>query len=248
MLQSDEEDDSESGSDSSDSDEEEEEKVEAAPSKKRKADDEAVDTSAKKAKTDEKPATLWVGNLGWGVDDDRLFEEFKVAGEVVSARVVTDKESGRSRGFGYVDFSNGEEAEKAYNQLNGASVDGRELRLDFSDKRPDGNSGNNRDRVNDRAQKYGDSVSPESDTLFVGNLPFSADEEAVSTFFNSVATVTSLRLPTDMYVPMEMQIILASIANHSCTGRLNAPRASVTSHSRLLRMRRPRSASSMVPS
>ncbi len=93
-----------------DSEEKEEETKAEEPSKKRKADEESDDAPAKKAKTDDKPSTLWVGNLGWGVDDDRLFEEFKSFGEVVGARVVTDKETGRSRGFGYVDFSTSDEA------------------------------------------------------------------------------------------------------------------------------------------
>ncbi len=81
--------------------------------------------------------------------------------------------------------------------MNGATVDGRELRLDFSSKQPNNAPGDRNDRTNDRAKKFGDTISPESDTLFVGNIPWSADEEAVSAFFNSVAVVQSLRLPTD---------------------------------------------------
>lgn len=132
-----------------------------------------------------------MGNLSWNVDDAMLQEEFKFCGEVVSARVITDRESGRSKGFGYVDFASPADAEKAHAEKQGAFIDGRQIKVDFST----GKSNNN--DTADRAKKFGDVTSPESDTLFVGNLPFDADEDVVSEFFGSVAEVKSLRLPTD---------------------------------------------------
>ena len=207
QLQSEDDDEdgsSESGSDS-DSDEEESEESEsaeekpAAPSKKRKAEEEPEEAAeTKKTKSDgesDKSATLWVGNLGWGVDDNALYEEFQNNEGLVGARVVTDKESGRSRGFGYVDFETPEAAEKAYNDKNGAFLQGRDMRLDFASK-PSGDAAPNA-RAADRARKHGDVISPESDTLFVGNLSFNTNEDSVSEFFNSVASVQSLRIPTD---------------------------------------------------
>ena len=158
-------------------------------------DDEPVEKKAK-MDTGSGSSTLWVGNLGWKVDDNVLYEEFKFCGDILSARVVTDRESGRSRGFGYVDFSSHEAAQKAFDEKSGAYLEGRDMRLDFADK-----SGNNNNKTapspGDRAKKYGDTVSPESDTLFVGNLSFQADEDAVSAFFSDVASVKSLRIPTD---------------------------------------------------
>lgn len=202
----DDDDSSESGSDDSDSSEEDSDSAEEKPaaaekSKKRKAEEEpeAAEASTKKNKSDaeasDKSSTLWVGNLGWGVDDNALYEEFQSIEGIVSARVVSDKETGRSRGFGYVDFENPEAAEKAYNEKSGAFLQGRDLRLDFAAK-PSGDSAPNA-RAADRARKHGDVISPASDTLFVGNLPFSANEESVSDFFNEVAKVQSLRIPTD---------------------------------------------------
>jgi nucleolin len=68
------------------------------------------------------------------------------------------------------------------------------MRIDFAGKKQDANP---RERAADRQKKYGDEVSPPSDTLFVGNLPFDANESIVSDFFNTAAEVQSLRLPTD---------------------------------------------------
>jgi nucleolin len=201
----DEDDSSESDSDDSDSEEESEsaeEKPAVAekPSKKRKAEEEPEAASNKKSKSDgetsDKSATLWVGNLGWAIDDNALYEEFQNNEGIVGARVVTDKESGRSRGFGYVDFDSPENAEKAFNEKNGGFLQGRDMRLDFAGK-PSTDGAPNA-KAADRARKHGDVISPPSDTLFVGNLPFSASEESVSAFFNEVGQVQSLRLPTDM--------------------------------------------------
>merc|ERR1711939_1162312 len=157
-----------SGSDSSDSESEEE----AAPSKKRKAEDEPV-AATKKTKTEETAEdtgskNLFVGNLSWNVDDDWLLREFEEFGEFSGARVISDKATGRSKGFGYVDFS-----------------------TPRSDAPP-------RDRAQSRAQAYGDSQNPPSDTLFLGNLSFDADENTVGEAFGEHGTVINVRLPTDM--------------------------------------------------
>ncbi len=70
---------------------------------------------------------LFVGSLPWAIDDAKLGELFAGHGEVVSARVVTDKESGRSRGFGFVEFSSEEEAKAAVEAMDGATVEGRTI-------------------------------------------------------------------------------------------------------------------------
>lgn len=70
------------------------------------------------------------------------------------------------------------------------------MRLDFAQKRSNDGEGAGRGG-NERAKQHGDVISPESDTLFVANIPWSADEDAVSAFFNEVSPVQSLRLPTD---------------------------------------------------
>ena len=70
---------------------------------------------------------LFVGNLPYTVDDARLAELFAAAGTVVSAKVIKDKYSGRSRGFGFVQMSTDEETKKAIEMFNGKDMDGRPL-------------------------------------------------------------------------------------------------------------------------
>jgi RNA recognition motif-containing protein len=70
---------------------------------------------------------LFVGNLPYSMDSKKLEEAFAQAGTVVSAKVIADKYSGRSRGFGFVEMSSDEEAKKAIEMLNGKDVDGRPL-------------------------------------------------------------------------------------------------------------------------
>ncbi len=70
---------------------------------------------------------LFVGSLAWATTDDQLKAHFEAVGTTTSARVVTDRESGRSRGFGFVEFENEDDAKKAIDTLNGSQLDGREI-------------------------------------------------------------------------------------------------------------------------
>ncbi len=72
---------------------------------------------------------LFIGNLPYSVTDDQLKDIFSKAGSVVSARVITDKFSGRSKGFGFVEMETEEEAQKAISSIDGFSVDGRNIRV-----------------------------------------------------------------------------------------------------------------------
>ena len=71
--------------------------------------------------------SLFVGNLPYSYDYAKLTELFSGAGTVVSAKIISDKYSGRSRGFGFVEMSTDEEAKKAIELFNGKEVDGRPL-------------------------------------------------------------------------------------------------------------------------
>ncbi len=70
---------------------------------------------------------LYVGNLAWATNDESLKNAFSAAGQVESATVITDKMSGRSRGFGFVEMANDDEATKAIEMFNGKDLDGRKI-------------------------------------------------------------------------------------------------------------------------
>ncbi|MFV1884231.1 MAG: RNA recognition motif domain-containing protein [Balneola sp.] len=72
---------------------------------------------------------IYVGNLSYGVTDDNLREVFEAYGEVSSAKVITDKYSGRSKGFGFVEMDNDAEGNAAIEQLDGAEIDGRSVKV-----------------------------------------------------------------------------------------------------------------------
>jgi RNA recognition motif-containing protein len=70
---------------------------------------------------------LFVGSLAWATTDDSLKNFFATAGTVVSASVIMDRETNRSKGFGFVEMSSDEEAKAAVDQLNGKELDGRAI-------------------------------------------------------------------------------------------------------------------------
>jgi len=72
---------------------------------------------------------LYVGNLSYDTSSDRLREVFETYGEVVSANVITDRETGRSRGFGFVEMATQEAADAAIAGLDGQQLDGRTIRV-----------------------------------------------------------------------------------------------------------------------
>ena len=167
---------------------------------KRKAD-EPTSTPAKKAKlanddTSKPPAdsnedskVVFVGQLSWNVDNDWLAQEFAECGKVVSARVQMDRNSGKSRGFGFVEFATAAGANAAV-ALNGQKeIDGRTVRLDKTSTRshdPD-----------KRAKAFGDVPSEASTVLFVGNVSFNVTEDGLWEVFSEYGEVKSVRLPTD---------------------------------------------------
>lgn len=72
-------------------------------------------------------AKLYVGNLSYSVTEERLQQHFAQHGSVVSARIITDKFTGRSKGFGFVEMSSDQEAEQATTALNGTDFEGRNI-------------------------------------------------------------------------------------------------------------------------
>jgi RNA recognition motif-containing protein len=72
-------------------------------------------------------AKLYVGNLAYSVTEERLQQHFGQHGSVVSARIITDKFSGRSKGFGFVEMGSDDEAQRATTALNGTEFEGRNI-------------------------------------------------------------------------------------------------------------------------
>lgn len=70
---------------------------------------------------------LYVGNLAFSTTDQSLADTFSQCGQVTSAKVIQDRDSGRSKGFGFVEMSSDAEADAAINKLNGAQIEGRAL-------------------------------------------------------------------------------------------------------------------------
>lgn len=111
---------------------------------------------------------LFVGNLSWNTTDSSLQEFFSSVGNVVSAHIITDRQTGRSRGFGFVEMASDEEAQKASTELNEKSLDGRQIvvseareREERNDRRPSNNyqsrgGGGHRDHGRDNNRRRND--------------------------------------------------------------------------------------------
>ena len=80
---------------------------------------------------------IYVGNLNYRMTEDALRELFEPYGEVVSAKIVKDRFSGRSKGFGFVEMASKDEGETAIQKLNDSDVEGRNIRVNFARPRSD---------------------------------------------------------------------------------------------------------------
>ena len=80
-------------------------------------------------------SNIYVGNLTFGTTSDDLERLFAAHGEVTRAQVTTDRDTGRSRGFGFVEMASADEAKAAIDALNGTNVDGRDLTVNVARER-----------------------------------------------------------------------------------------------------------------
>ena len=92
---------------------------------------------------------IFVGSLPFSIEEADLRESFEAYGGVDSVKIISDKFTGRSKGFGFVEMPNDEEAQKAIDELNGATVQGRAIVVNKSEPKPEGerrsfNGGGNR--------------------------------------------------------------------------------------------------------
>lgn len=84
---------------------------------------------------------LFVGGLSWDTNDQSLSRAFDSYGEVTDARVITDRDTGRSRGFGFVTFAEPDAATKAMQEMDGTELDGRTIRVNEAHDKPRGGGG-----------------------------------------------------------------------------------------------------------
>ena len=108
---------------------------------------------------------LFIGSLAYATTDDSLKAFFEQIGEVASAKVITDRESGRSKGFGFVEFVNEDDNQKAVDQLNGKDLDGRAIAVSIArpkEDRPQGGNGGGYRGGNDRGGNGGGSFRQRS--------------------------------------------------------------------------------------
>lgn len=80
-------------------------------------------------------SNLFVGGLPYSVCDDRLVQVFEAVGPVKTAKVITDRESGRSKGFGFVEFEKRADSEEAVRKLDGTELDGRRIKVAIAEER-----------------------------------------------------------------------------------------------------------------
>lgn len=79
---------------------------------------------------------VFVGGLAWATSDEGLREAFERFGDVVDAKVIVDRDTGRSRGFGFVTFGQGVDTDAVIGEMNGTNLDGRTIRVDKANERP----------------------------------------------------------------------------------------------------------------
>lgn len=84
---------------------------------------------------------LFVGGLSWGTDDEGLRQAFAKFGQISEAKVITDRETGRSRGFGFITFSSDSDAMSAMQEMDGKELDGRTIKVNEAQERPAGGGG-----------------------------------------------------------------------------------------------------------
>lgn len=102
---------------------------------------------------------LYIGNLSFKAQESELSELFSAHGEVLSARIITDRDSGRSRGFAFIEMADADQASKALEALDGQDHLGRTLRVSIAKEREPGAGGPRRDRRPPRGPRNSDGPS-----------------------------------------------------------------------------------------
>lgn len=127
---------------------------------------------------------LFVRNLSWSVTEDELNQLFSQAGSVVSVKIPTNRDTGRSRGFAFVEMSSSEDGQKAIQQLNGTMLHDRDLVVMEQTENASGGSS-------------GGAAPVKQPKLFIRNVCSTVTEEQLQTLFAQAGTVVSVKIPVD---------------------------------------------------
>ncbi len=93
---------------------------------------------------------VFIGGLSWNTNDDTLRHAFEPFGNVDDAKVIQDRDTGRSRGFGFVTYSDNEGAQKAISAMNGKELDGRTIKVNEAEDKPRSSGGGGRGGASNR--------------------------------------------------------------------------------------------------
>jgi len=136
---------------------------------------------------------LFLGNVSFDADDEKLKEHFKDCGEIQDIYWVTDRDSGDFRGFGFCTFYDQESADKAY-AMSGKDFCGRAMRVDYTHPKPSRSGGGGRGGGKTRPL----SEKPDGcTTVFVGGLPDDIDDAKITEFFSDAGAISQIRWLTD---------------------------------------------------
>ena len=97
---------------------------------------------------------LYVGNLPFSAQPETLRQAFAASGDVTDVHIVSDRETGQSRGFGFVTMGNANEAAKAIGAMNGAMLDGRALRVNEAEEKPQRSGGGRGSQGGGRSDRW----------------------------------------------------------------------------------------------
>ena len=115
---------------------------------------------------------IFVGSLPFKIEESELQEIFEEYGEVTSVKIITDRATGRSKGFGFVEMTNDEEAKKAIEELNNAEIEGRTIVVNKAEERKDSNRGGGGGNYrSDNRNISHDDLRPTADCSPAGTTP-----------------------------------------------------------------------------
>lgn len=158
--------------------------------------DDSRERSDRDDQSQDECSELFVRNLPWKADEEQVSDYFSKFGKVQNVKILYDRNTGKAKGIGFVNFASRRDAENAISANDDLEIDGRKIDVNFSNQRRDRERPNNRDnRDRDfRRDERRREPNPESKTIFVGNLSFKSDEDSIRDFFDNCGEIVDVRI------------------------------------------------------